>query len=80
MTIDEDGYSIYESSGNLRGAYEGPIVENDEGQLIFEGHMEDEGDSFESEWVILYDEDDDTMTMSRPDDEEYSDIVHERIE
>ena len=81
LTVDEDGNAIYVSSGNIRGDYEGPIVDHGNGELIFEGSMELEMEELvETEYVIIYNEDDDTMTMSKPDDEDRSDRVHDRTE
>ena len=85
LTVDEEGNASHESSNNYHGPREGPIVENEDGQLIFESYMEaDYGggneEEVEEDFEIVYNEDDDTMTMIRPDNDDISDRVHERTE
>ena len=75
LVVDDEANGLYSTS--LYGDFEGPIVENEDGELILEGDQEDAtGLDFE----LIYHEEDDTMTAIAMFDPSPSEFSHVRTE
>ena len=74
LTVEENGDASYSSAASQVGPFEGPIVEDGE-RVVFEGFLED--GEVEAEWEILYNPEEDAMTMISESDEH---VHHTRAE
>ena len=74
LTVEDNGDASYSSSASQRGPHEGTIVDDGE-RVVFEGVVEET--ETEGEWEILYNPEEDAMTMISESDEH---THHTRVE